>query len=64
MTKKEMAEEILQSSSAIGVSETRFYRNVNYQTKDWIKRAYNMVMKSESDEKKKLNADFVMQWLR
>ena len=64
MTKKEMAEEILQSSSAIGVSETRFYRNVNYQTKDWIERAYNMVMNSESDEKKKLNADFVMQWLR
>lgn len=64
MTKKAMAEEILQSSSAIGVSETRFYRNVNYQTKDWIERAYNMVMNSESDEKKKLNADFVMQWLR
>ena len=64
MTKKEMAEEILQSSSAIGVSETRFYRNVNYQTKDWIERAYNMVMNSESDEKKKLNADFVMQWLK
>ena len=64
MTKKAMAEEILQSSSAIGVSETRFYRNVNYQTKDWIERAYNMVMKSESDEKKKLNADFVMQWLK
>ena len=29
-----------------------------------IERAYNMVINSESDEKKKLNADFVMQWLR
>lgn len=64
MTKKEMAEEILQSSSCQGVSENCFYKNVNKQSKDWIERAYNMVMNSESDEKKKLNADFVMQWLK
>lgn len=64
MTKKEMAEEILQSSSAMGVSETRFYKNVNRFAKEWIERAYNMVVNSESEEKKKLNANFAMQFLR
>lgn len=64
MTKKEMAEEILQSSSAMGVSETRFYKNVNKQSKGWIERSYNYVMNSKTAEEKKLNADFVMQWLR
>ena len=29
-----------------------------------IERAYNMVINSESDEKKKRNTEFVMQWLR
>ena len=64
MTKKEMAEEILQNSNAKGVSETRFYKNVNYLTKDWLERSYNMVMASTTEEEKKRNADFVMQWLR
>ena len=64
MTKKQMAEEILQSSSAKGVSETRFYKNVNKQSKEWIERSYNMVMVSTTEEEKKRNADFVMQWLR
>lgn len=64
MTKKEMAEAILQSSSARGVLESRFYKSVNKQSKNWLERAYNMVMNSENETKKKLNADFVMQWLR
>jgi hypothetical protein len=64
MTKKEMAEEILQNSTAKGVSENRFYKNVNKQSKDWIKRSYNMVMASSTEEEKKRNADFVIQWLR
>ena len=64
MTKKQMAEEILQSSSAMGVSETRFYKNVNKQSKEWIERSYDMVMISATAEEKKRNADFVMQWLR
>lgn len=64
MTKKEMAEAILQSSSARGVSESRFYKNVEKQRRDWIERAYNMVMNSENESKKTLNANFVMQFLR
>ena len=64
MTKKQMAEEILQSSSAKGVSETRFYKNVSKFTKEWVEKAYNMVMKSEDKSKKTLNANFVMQFLR
>ena len=64
LTKKEMAEIILQNSSCMGVSETRFYKNVNHQTKGWIERSYNYVMESKTAEEKKLNADFVMQWLR
>ena len=64
MTKKEMAEEILQSSSCVGVSESKFYKNVNHQTKEWIERSYNHVMNSKDEKTKKLNADFVMQWLR
>ena len=64
MTKKEMAEEILQNSTAKGVSENRFYKNVNKQSKEWLERSYNMVMASTTEEEKKQNADFVMQWLR
>ena len=64
MTKKQMAEEILQNSTCKGVSENRFYKNVNKQSKDWIERSYNMVMASTTEEEKKRNADFVMQWLR
>ena len=64
MTKKQMAEEILQNSTAKGVSENRFYKNVDKQSKDWIERSYNMVMVSTTEEEKKRNADFVMQWLR
>ena len=64
MTKKAMAEVILQSSTAKGVSENRFYKNVNKQSKEWIERSYNMVMASTTEEEKKRNADFVMQWLR
>lgn len=64
MTKKEMAEAILQSSSARGVSESRFYKNVNKFTKEWLEKAYNMVMNSENESKKTLNANFVMQFLR
>ncbi len=64
MTKKEIAEEILQNSTAKGVSENRFYKNVNKQSKGWLERSYNMVMASTTEEEKKRNADFVMQWLR
>lgn len=64
MTKKEMAEEILHSSSAMGVSKTRFYKNVNKQSKEWIERLYYYVMNSKTVEEKKLNADFAMQWLK
>ena len=64
MTKKEMAEEILQNSTCQGVSETRFYKNVNKQPKGWIEHSYNYVMESKTAEEKKLNADFAMQWLR
>lgn len=64
MTKKEMAEVILQNSTCRGVSETRFYKNVTRFAKEWIERAYNMVMNSESEDKKKLNANFAMQFLR
>lgn len=64
MTKKQMAEEILQNSSCNGVSENRFYKNVNRQTKSWLERAYKMVMESETESRKKLNADFVMQFLK
>lgn len=64
MTKKQMAEEILQSSSAQGVSETRFYKNVNRQSKEWIQKAYDYVMNSKDEKEKVLNADFIMQWLR
>ena len=64
MTKKQMAEEILQSSSAHGVSETRFYKNVNRQSKEWLQKAYDYVMNSKDEKEKILNADFVMQWLR
>lgn len=64
LTKKQMAEEILQNSTCNGVSETRFYKNVNQFAKEWVERAYNMVMNSESEEKKKLNANFAMQFLR
>ena len=64
MTKKEMAEEILQNSSCVGVSESRFYKNVNRQSKDWVERSYNYVMDSKTESEKKLNADFVMQWLK
>ena len=64
MTKKEMAEEILQSSSAKGLSETRFYKNVNKQPKGWVEHLYNCVMESKTAEEKKLNADFGMQWFR
>ena len=64
MTKKEMAEAILQSSSARGVSESRFYKNVNKFTKEWLEKAYNMVFGSENESKKTLNANFVIQFLR
>lgn len=64
MTKKEIAEEILQNSTAKGVSENKFYKNVNKQSKEWLERSYNMVMASTTEEEKKRNADFVMQWLR
>jgi hypothetical protein len=64
MTKMIMANVILQFSSCKSVNAKKFEKNVNKQSKDWIERAYNMVINSESDEKKKLNADFVMQWLR
>ena len=63
MTKMIMANVILQFSSCKSVNAKKFEKNVNKQSKDWIERAYNMVINSESDEKKKLNADFVMQWL-
>ena len=64
MTKKEIAEEILQNSTAKGVSENRFYKNVNKQSKEWLERSYNMVMASTTEEEKKRHADFIMQWLR
>ena len=64
MTKMIMANVILQFSSCKSVNAKKFEKNVNKLSKDWIERAYNMVINSESDEKKKLNADFVMQWLR
>lgn len=64
MTKKQMAEEILQSSSAMGVSERRFYNNVNRQTKGWIKHLYDDVMNAPNESEKKLNADYAMNWLR
>lgn len=64
MTKKQMAEEILQCSTAVGVSEKRFYANVTRQSKAWFKRAYKMVMESETDSDKKRFADVVMQFLK
>ena len=64
MTKKQMAEEILQSSSACGVSERRFYKNVDKQSKEWFQRAYDYVMNSKDEKEKIMNADFIMQWLR
>ena len=64
MTKNEMAESILESSSAKNVSENRFYKNVAKQSKNWIERAYNMVMFSVTKEEKQKNANFVMQYLR
>ena len=63
MTKKEMAEEILINSSLNGISERRFYKNVNRQTKEWIERAYRMVINSKTEEEKERNAKFAMQWL-
>ena len=59
-----MAEEILQNSTASGVSERRFYRNVNKFTKEWLERAYNMVMTAKTEEEKKRHADFTIQFLR
>ena len=60
MTKKEMAEEILQNSSLMGVSERRFYKNVNKQSKDFIKMLYDYVMDAGSDEVKKNRANYSM----
>lgn len=57
MTKKDMAEEILQNSSLMGVSERRFYKNVNKQPKGFIKMLYDDVMSASSDEIKKSRAD-------
>lgn len=57
MTKKEMAEEILQNSSLMSVSEYRFYKNVNKQPKGFIKMLYDDVMSAGSDETKKSRAD-------
>ena len=68
MTKKEMVEEIMLNSSISDNQRARFYahldKNLNRQTKGWIERCYGFVMNSENESKKKLNADFVMQWFR
>ena len=64
MTKKEMAEEILQSSSAIGVSETRFYKNVSKQPKGWIERCYNAVVEAKTESEKKWHADYAMRYFQ
>ena len=63
MTKKEMAEEILQNSSLMGVSERRFYQNVTRQGKGFIKRLYDSVIESKTETERKQNADSAMGWL-
>ena len=64
MTKKQIAEAILQNSTYRDVSETRFYKNVNKFTKEWLERAYNLVMNSKDEHTRNLNANFAMQFLR
>ena len=63
MTKKEMAEEILQNSSLMGVSERRFYQNVTRQGNGFIKRLYDSVIESKTETERKQNADSAMEWL-
>ena len=64
MTKKVMAEEILQSSSAIGVSETRFYKNVNRHSKSRIERWYKDVVEAKTESEKKWHADYAMRYFQ
>lgn len=64
LSKKVMADVILHFSSCKSVNAKRFNKNVERMSKEWIERAYRLVVNSESENKKTLNADFVMQWLR
>ena len=60
-TKKQMAEEILQCSSLMGVSESMFYNKVNRRDKGTIRFWYHTVMNASSDEAKKRYADRAME---
>ena len=59
-----MAEEILQNSTQMGVSETRFYKNVNKQPKGWIERCYKDVINAKTVAERTWNADYAMRFLQ
>lgn len=50
MTKKAIAEEILQNSSLHGVNERLFYKQVAKTPKVWLENAYTILQKTKIKE--------------